>query len=357
VVAIDYTASNGDPKYSGSLHYHNPYEPNEYVRAIRAVGDILADYDTDGKIPVFGFGAKMHNNTVSHCFNVNGQPNSEVIGIDGVLAAYQSSFTNGVIHSLYGPTNFSPVIKTCKEFAAGLHSNEKDVQSYLVLLIITDGEISDLNETIGEIVDSSYLPMSIVIVGVGQADFGKMDMLDSDTQLLRHGHKEAERDIVQFVPFREFKQRSNAELAAAVLAEIPDQFIQYMTKHRIAPHVVTPEQMHLFEQQAIQRNVSYIPDASHQQSVQRNVSYVPDASQQHSAVPLYPPQPNQYGTQIPAYPPTGGYQQVQPVPGQVPPTYQQGQYGTVPQQIPYPTGSDQAYHQSTVQGAYPPPNN
>jgi hypothetical protein len=230
-----------------------------------------------------------------------------------------------------------------------------------VLLIITDGEISDINDTIGEIVDSSYLPMSIVIVGVGQADFSKMDQLDSDTQLLRYGHKEAERDIVQFVPFREFKQRTNAELAAAVLAEIPDQFIQYMSKHRIAPHVVTPDQMHLFEQQAIQRNVSYIPDASNQQSVQRNVSYVPDANQQSTittAVPLYPPQPNQYGTQIQAYSPVpgGGYPPGQTVPGQVPPTYQQPQYGTVPQQTPYPTGSDQAYHQSTVQGAYHPPN-
>jgi hypothetical protein len=52
VVAIDYTASNGNPAYPTSLHYVNPYEPNEYMKAIRAVGDVLAAYDSDRQFPV-----------------------------------------------------------------------------------------------------------------------------------------------------------------------------------------------------------------------------------------------------------------------------------------------------------------
>ena len=47
---------------------------------------------------------------------------------------------------------------------------------------------------------------------------------------------EAERDIVQFVPFLEFTakrpgdniQSTKARLAKEVLAEVPDQFISYM---------------------------------------------------------------------------------------------------------------------------------
>ena len=42
------------------------------------------------------------------------------------------------------------------------------VQNYFVLLIITDGVISDMNETLAAIVHASTLPMSIIIVGVGQ---------------------------------------------------------------------------------------------------------------------------------------------------------------------------------------------
>jgi len=45
-VGIDFTASNGDPNHPQSLHYMNPYEPNEYVKALVAVGEVCQDYDT-----------------------------------------------------------------------------------------------------------------------------------------------------------------------------------------------------------------------------------------------------------------------------------------------------------------------
>uniref|UniRef100_A0A3Q1EG24 C2 domain-containing protein n=1 Tax=Acanthochromis polyacanthus TaxID=80966 RepID=A0A3Q1EG24_9TELE len=44
-VAIDFTASNGDPRNSCSLHYIHPYQPNEYLKALVAVGEICQDYD------------------------------------------------------------------------------------------------------------------------------------------------------------------------------------------------------------------------------------------------------------------------------------------------------------------------
>lgn len=59
------------------------------------------------------------------------------------------------------------------------------------------------------------LPMAIVIVGVGQEDFSQMDELDADDGLLKVRGKEAEADIVQFVPFRNFKGKPD-ELAAHV---------------------------------------------------------------------------------------------------------------------------------------------
>ena len=43
--------------------------------------------------------------------------------------------------------------------------------AYQVLLIITDGAITDIQETKHEIVQASRLPMSIIIIGVGNDDF------------------------------------------------------------------------------------------------------------------------------------------------------------------------------------------
>lgn len=79
------------------------------------------------------------------------------------------------------------------------------LQQYYVLLIITDGVITDMDQTRSAIIEASRLPMSIIIVGVGAADFSAMEFLDSDDKLLRSPSGDvAARDIVQFVPFRQF---------------------------------------------------------------------------------------------------------------------------------------------------------
>jgi hypothetical protein len=87
-------------------------------------------------------------------------------------------------------------------------------QTYHVLLILTDGEVNDMDKTIGEVVKASELPMSIIIIGVGNESFSKMVVLDGDEADLVYDGKKALRDIVQFVPFKKFKSSSPDALAA-----------------------------------------------------------------------------------------------------------------------------------------------
>lgn len=53
---------------------------------------------------------------------------------------------------------------------------QAEKNKYLVLLIITDGAIHDMDETIRLIVKGADLPLSILIVGVGDDDFGNMEV-------------------------------------------------------------------------------------------------------------------------------------------------------------------------------------
>lgn len=69
--------------------------------------------------------------------------------------------------------------------------------SYLILVIFTDGIITDLDRTIDKIVEASYFAISIIIVGVGNDSFSTMNRLDSDDKLLKDSKgKKAMRDIV-----------------------------------------------------------------------------------------------------------------------------------------------------------------
>ena len=73
-------------------------------------------------------------------------------------------------------------------------------------MILTDGVVTDMADTREAIVRASYQPLSIIIVGVGNADFTDMQILDGDDGVLRSPKGEPVlRDIVQFVPFRDFK--------------------------------------------------------------------------------------------------------------------------------------------------------
>lgn len=51
--------STGNPAQPTSLHYMNPYQLNAYGMALRAVGEIIQDYDSDKMFPALGFGAKL----------------------------------------------------------------------------------------------------------------------------------------------------------------------------------------------------------------------------------------------------------------------------------------------------------
>uniref|UniRef100_A0A665WZK8 Copine 8 n=1 Tax=Echeneis naucrates TaxID=173247 RepID=A0A665WZK8_ECHNA len=240
-VAIDFTASNGNPAQPTSLHYMNPYQLNAYAMALKAVGEIIQDYDSDKMFPALGFGAKLPpDGRVSHEFALNGNPqNPYCAGIEGVMEAYYQSLKSV---QLYGPTNFSPVINHVARYAASV----KDGSQYFVLLIITDGVISDMAQTKESIVNAACLPMSIIIVGVGPAEFDAMIELDGDEVRISSRGRYAERDIVQFVPFRDYIDRtgnhilSMARLAKDVLAEIPDQFLSYMKTRGIKPSPAPP---------------------------------------------------------------------------------------------------------------------
>ncbi|XP_031628977.1 copine-8-like [Contarinia nasturtii] len=240
-IAIDFTASNGVHTNPHSLHYLSANKLNNYEIALRGVGEIISYYDSHKLFPAFGFGARLPpNGQVSHQFPLNDKPSHPYCSsIEEILVHYRRQLNT--VH-LHGPTNFAPVINNTISIASQF---QEGGGHYFVLLIITDGIISDMHQTKQAIIKASTLPISIIIVGVGDDDFENMNELDSDDSTLREGNLFAKRDIVQFVPLRRYLTKSGpnqyiksqADLAKEVLAEIPAQLTGYM-KSPNAPFVV-----------------------------------------------------------------------------------------------------------------------
>jgi hypothetical protein len=70
------------------------------------------------------------------------------------------------------------------------------------MVLLTDGQIMDMDATKTALVELSKLPCSVIIIGVGSADFSSMAELDGDGAMLKDKNGRAcSRDIVQFVAF------------------------------------------------------------------------------------------------------------------------------------------------------------
>eukprot|EP01084_Bolivina_argentea_P026185 48638_1 len=179
MAAIDFTGSNGHPRDAQSLHHIYGGQPSKYQNAIRQIGNIVSVYDFDKKFPVWGFGAH-YSHSVKHDFALNWNDNNpEVEGIYGIEQVYLNGIRSEKFQ-LSGPTLFEPILKKARFCAEIAHKT--DGLQYMILLILTDGIINDMRQTKNEIVAMANLnlPISIIIVGIGQADFSKMDELDGD---------------------------------------------------------------------------------------------------------------------------------------------------------------------------------
>ena len=168
--AIDYTSSNLNPTETNSLHYLG--EENQYISLFKGFAHILENYSNDYKIQAFGFGGMPKGNkAVSHCFNINQSKIPEVNGIEGLLEAYMKSLST---ITLLGPTLLNVLIKNNIEI---LKKIPKEKKEYQIFVIIIDGQINDIKETLDILIEGSKYPFSIIIIGVGDAYFENMDNL------------------------------------------------------------------------------------------------------------------------------------------------------------------------------------
>ncbi|KZV46434.1 hypothetical protein F511_17875 [Dorcoceras hygrometricum] len=226
IVGIDFTKSNewtGKRSYHGRSLHHTGSGLNPYEQAISIIGKTLVAFDDDNLIPCFGFGdASTHDRDVFSFYH-DGRPCN---GFEEVLSRYREIVPN---LRLAGPTSFAPIIETAMTIV------EQSGGQYHVLLIIADGQVTRSVDTEGgrlspqerrtveAIAQASKLPLSIVLVGVGDGPWDMMKEFDDNIPA-------RDFDNFQFVNFTEImsknvhQSRKETEFALSALMEIPSQY-------------------------------------------------------------------------------------------------------------------------------------
>ena len=94
-------------------------------------------------------------------------------------------------------------------------------------MIISDGEVHDIDDIIDSIIESSKLPLSIIIIGVGEDVTNDMKRLNGeDGKLVDTRGEGLEKDIVQYVHFNDYNENIE-KLTQEVFRYIPQQIKDY----------------------------------------------------------------------------------------------------------------------------------
>lgn len=210
VLGIDYTKSNlytGEKTFNGKS-LHDCTVVNPYMEVISVIGRTLERFDDDRIIPAFGFGDIFTTNLKVFPF----YPNKEAIGFEEVLQRYKE-ITPEI--KLSGPTNFAPLIDKCIEIVKANNFG------FHILLIITDGQVTNERETSRAIVEATNYPISIVCVGVGDGPWEAMHEFDDKLPKRRF-------DNFHFVEFHKLKKKYienfDAAFALNAMMEVPEQY-------------------------------------------------------------------------------------------------------------------------------------
>ena len=211
IVGIDFTGSNatsGQRTYGRNMHSIIPNNPNPYMRVMDVMGRALAPYDDDGLIPVFGFGDKTTQARSVFDLSPSRRPFN---GMQEAIEAYKKVVPT---LTLSGPTSFAPLIKKAIEIV-------KETKQYHILVIICDGQVSDVDLNRRAIEEASHYALSIICVGVGDGPFGVMENFDDVI-------KNSKFDNFNFVNYyktcEEFVENPDISFACVALHEIPEQF-------------------------------------------------------------------------------------------------------------------------------------
>lgn len=209
---------------------------------------ILEQYDSDKKVEFLGYGAEV-DGAFPPYFTICPY-NPECYGADGMLSAYRDNMHR------FKPGDMSQALGGDKEWRAHNHRyfcddfyqivnyvcdvTEKEMREeappgsgmfpprYFILVVILDGDSFDTEGTRRALIRASALPVSVVLVGIGDSYFPNLVAYDADKQPMQTSERvSAMRDCVQFVRFNDYLAEegkvNKRKLSDDILKEIPVQ--------------------------------------------------------------------------------------------------------------------------------------
>lgn len=235
VIGIDCTTANGEWGTEKNLHFSAAHWMNDYQAGIQKLGSIAENFARGRHSSLWGLGAELKGE-YRRCYAME----ERLCEGAALLKAYDDHVAENPTFALGKPCFLKPLIQAAT-FRTIKSSRRR--QCYTVLTVFTAGDIVDLPETVDLICTAAEdAPISIVIIGVGNSDFGAIEKLcgdDNNGRLRDSRGIPIAREIVTFVSFKQFGGNAS-EVIAEALKDVPEQFVEYHVMNGSKPLARVP---------------------------------------------------------------------------------------------------------------------
>ena len=205
-------------------------ESNQYLQAIAGIRQTLFDFNRD--FLVYGYGAKLiesNDNNNNDYFNLNLKENTVLTGYTNIESAYKECIDK----IKFCETNvLSPLITNIRKVIYNKY--KPDTYSIFFLLINSPPKIEDYQNTIDALIENSFLPLSVVVIGIGNNEFEDIKKLFSNKNKISSKGMERLRNNIHFISMKDCNF-NNDILKNKCLKDIPKQMVQYYSINNTTP--------------------------------------------------------------------------------------------------------------------------
>ena len=207
---------------------------DNYKRIYKKISDIIANYTKKHLFYSYGFNAKIKNSLSDESIfnlNLNGKDSSIYI-MDEVLKNFEKFLNTNSIISLKN-INLSPIIKKITKDIYKLYN----LRYYNVSFIIIRGNIdkNDIQKTIDAIIESSYLPLTTIVIGLGNIDYTETrKIIYSNKKLSSIGMQKLRNNVLFAALIGDFSNNVE-ELINWCLIELSKQIISFYNLSKSSP--------------------------------------------------------------------------------------------------------------------------
>jgi hypothetical protein len=227
-LAIDFSET------SGTNTHHLVKDETTFDILMNNFLNLLVPYNDDEYFYIYGYGFQFKENEqeVSNLYPISQDIDRPSVLKKNIKSTYFKFLENVNFSKI--KTNLDLIIKQYNEKIKE-DIDDYEVKEYNVLLLFANNDISNEKEFYNEIILSSDLPISVVIIGLGKGPFKTLENIEKNfMKLTDNNGNTAKRKNIKFISFNNLGKNYQRTVKNSLI-DIPDQMIEFLNLKNINP--------------------------------------------------------------------------------------------------------------------------